>query len=288
MDAYLVFRALGVIAPHVPVRLGNAITVRLADAIYRRGHTSVRGLRDNIRHAMGASASPDAVDQAARRAFRTLLQNYFDMFHLAAMSLEQMRATIQIVNWDAIETARALGRGVLLCSAHLGHVEASLHLISINGLPVLAPAEHVQPERLYQYLCRLRTRHGLHLIPSDGSMREVFRALRRGEAVGLALDRDTTHSGVRVQLCGEWARVPDGYAHLAAKTRAPIVIGFCYRLPRGKLRAELGPVFVPDENGRREEIYRAALDFGVRELERAIQAHPDQWTLTTPLWDARA
>ncbi len=288
MDAYLVFRILGAIAPRIPVRLGYAITAGLADVIYRRGNTSARGLRDNLCHAMGASVPPDTVDRAARRAFRTLLQNYFDMFRLAAMSLEQLRATVQIVNWDAIETARALRRGVLLCSAHLGHVEASLHIVAVSGLPVLAPAEHVQPERLYQYLCRLRTQHGLRLIPSDGSMRQVFRALRRGEAVGLALDRDTTGSGARVQLCGEWAQVPDGYAHLAAKTRAPIVIGFCYRLPQGRLRAELGPVFVPDENARREEIYRAALDFGARELERAITSHPDQWTLTTPLWDAKA
>ena len=151
------------------------------------------------------------------------------MFRLPAWTVEQLRAIVQIVGWETVEKARALGRGVLLCSAHLGQFEAGLQIVATNGVPVLAPAEHIQPERLYRFLADLRTRHGLRFIPSDGSMLEVFRALKRNEAVGLALDRDTTESGVDVTLCGKPAHVPDGYARIAAKTRTPLVTGFCYR-----------------------------------------------------------
>jgi lauroyl/myristoyl acyltransferase len=89
---------------------------------------------------------------------------------------------------------------------------------------------------------------------------------------------------VEVGLCGERAHVPDGYARLAAKTRAPVVIALCRRLPGGRARLELGPAFVPDRAAERDEVYHAALDLGVRALERAVSAHPDQWGLTTPLW----
>jgi KDO2-lipid IV(A) lauroyltransferase len=286
MDAYFAFRTLGAIVPCVPARLGYAMAGWLADFLCQRNNSAVRGLRDNIHHAMGPSASTAQVDGAVRRAYRSLLQNYFDLFRLPALMIEQLRSIIPITGWEIVESARALGRGVLLCSAHLGHIEAALQIATVTGLPVLAPAEHVQPERLYRYLVDLRTRHGLRLIPSDGPMSELFRALRRGEAVGLALDRDPTGSGAEVTLCGGRAHIPDGFARVAAKTRAPIVIGFCYRLPGGGLQARMGPIFVPDQVTDREKVYCAALDFGVRELERAVTTYPDQWTLTMPLWMA--
>jgi KDO2-lipid IV(A) lauroyltransferase len=286
MDAYLAFRTLGAILPRIPARLGYAIAGWLARLNYRRDVEAVQGLRDNIHHAMGSSASAAQVEEATRQAYGTLLRNYFDLFRLPALTVEQLRSAIPITGWEIVESARAWGRGVLLCSAHLGDIEAALQIATVRGLHALAPAEHVQPERLYRYLADLRSRHGLRLIPSDGPMLELFRALRRGEAVGLALDRDSTGSGVEVTLCGGRARIPDGFARVAAKTRAPIVIGFCYRLPGGGLQVRMGPLFVPDPVADREEIYCAALDFGVRELERAVTAHPDQWTLTTPLWIA--
>jgi lauroyl/myristoyl acyltransferase len=284
MDAYLAFRALGAIAPRLPARWGYAIAGWLADLAHARNIEAVRGLRDNIRHAMGASASAAQVDETVRRAYRILLLGYWDMFRLPTWTVEQLRAIVQIVGWETVEKARALGRGVLLCSAHLGQFEAGLQIVATNGVPVLAPAEHIQPERLYRFLADLRTRHGLRFVPSDGSMLELFRALKRGEAVGLALDRDTTESGVDVTLCGKPAHVPDGYARIATKTRTPLVTGFCYRLPGGRARIEMQAVYLPDLTADRELVYRAALDFGVRELERAITTHPEQWVLTTPIW----
>jgi len=284
MDAYLAYRALGAIAPRVPARVGYAIINALANVVYRSGNAAVRGLRDNIRHALGPSASAAQVDEVARRAFRVLAQNYFDLLRLPALDIEQLRASVLIAGWENIEAARALGRGIVLLTGHLGSPEAGMQIVSAADLPVMGPAEHVQPERLYRYLVDLRTRHGLRLIPSDGPLLEVFRALKRNEAVGLALDRDTTGSGVKVMLCGAPARVPDGYAHIAAKIRAPLVPAFCYRLPDARARLEIDPPFVADDRADREEVYRAAIDFGARALERAITTHPDQWVVTAPLW----
>jgi len=284
MDAYLAFRALGAIAPRVSTRFGYGVIRWMADVLYRRGNLTARGLRGNIRHALGPSASSDEVDRTARHAYRTLLYNYFDLFRLPALTTERLRSIVSIVGWEHIEAARALGRGLILLTAHMGNPEAGMQIVSTTDLPVMGPAEHVRPERLYRYLIDLRTRHGLRLVPSDGPLLELFRALRRNEAVGLALDRDTTSSGVVVMLCGERARVPDGYAHIAAKLRVPLVPTFCYRSPEGRAQLNIQPMFVSHEAADRQLAYRAALDFGVLTLERVVTAHPSQWVVTTPLW----
>ncbi len=285
MDAYYAFRALGTIAPRVPTAWGYALAGWLADITYGRNSRARKGLCANIRHAMRAKAHSDEVDKAARRAYRVLFQNYYDLFHFPAQSAEHVRTAIQVDGWEAVEEAHRRGRGVILCSAHIGQVEAGLQVAALNGLPVWAPAEHIQPERLYNYLTSLRTRHGLRFIAADGLMLPLFRALKRGEVVGIVLDRDTTNSGVVISLCGEPAHLPDGYARLVAKTRAPLVAGFCYRLSSGRVRTELKPVYVPDPHETdQQRIYKAALESGVRALECAIMAYPDQWVLTTPIW----
>jgi lauroyl/myristoyl acyltransferase len=109
MDAYLAFRALGAIAPRLPARWGYAVAGWLADLAHARNIEAVRGLRDNIRHAMGASASAAQVDETVRRAYRILLLGYWDMFRLPVWTVEQLRAIVQIVGWETVEKARALG-----------------------------------------------------------------------------------------------------------------------------------------------------------------------------------
>ncbi len=287
MDPYYVYRVLSAVAPRIPPARGRRLAGWLGGLVYARAGKALDGLRDNIQHALGIASPPEALDLAARRAYRILCQNYYDLFYLSSLSAERLQEAVEVDDWHVVEEASRLGRGVVLCSGHLGHPEAALQIAAAQGLPVLAPAEHLRPERLYQYACELRSRHGMRLVPSDGPLLELFRTLRRGEAVGLAIDRDTTGSGIEVPLCGKLAHLPDGYAQIAAKTGAVLVGGFCYWLPGGRVRTEMGPIFVP-QTGRanRRAVYEAALDFGVRVLANAITAHPDQWVLTTPIWTA--
>ena len=69
MNTFLAFRVAGAIFPHIPRRLSYALAGWLADVLYSRDVEAVRSLRDNIRHAMGTSATPDHIQQAARRAY---------------------------------------------------------------------------------------------------------------------------------------------------------------------------------------------------------------------------
>src|SRR5512136_1430107 len=172
MDAYLAFRALGAIAPRIPAGLGYTVAGWLADLGGWRNVKAVRGLRTNLRHAMGASASAQQVDQAVRQAHRALIQNYFDLFRLPALTDQQMRALVQVAGWEHVGAAQAAGRGIVLCTAHLGNPEAGMQFVGATGQPVWGPTEHIHPERVYQYITSLRTHHGLRLIPSDGPLLE--------------------------------------------------------------------------------------------------------------------
>ncbi len=282
------FRLTGGLAPRIPPALGYRLADWVGALNYRLAGRTAEAVRDNIRHVLAgqnAKASDEAkVSQTARQIFQSLVKNYYDLFHLAAVETSQVLALLEITGIEHVQQAQALGRGLVAASAHYGNPELMMHAVVAYGVPVLAVAEHIRPEAAYQYLVKLRSRHGLRLIPADGPLLQVYRTLKRGEGVALALDRDTTDSGVTIPFLGAPARLPDGYARLVARTHAPLVIGFARRLPSERLRLEIQAPYVPSLDSSQEEIYAQALNYGVQALARAVTAFPDQWMLTTPIW----
>lgn len=235
----------------------------------------------------GIENAPDLapeVERGARQVFQALVKNYYDLFRLAAAGTPQILGLLDINGGEHIQATQSLERGLILASAHYGNPELLMQAVAALRVPILAVAEHLYPERFHQYVVELRSRHGLRLISADGPLMEVYRTIRRGEAIALALDRDTTDSGVDTLFLGAPAHLPDGYARLAARTRAPLLIGFARRLPGERIRLDIEPPYVPPENTSREVVYAQALEFGMDALARAVTAHPDQWVLTTRLW----
>ncbi|MBN1890965.1 MAG: lysophospholipid acyltransferase family protein [Thermoflexales bacterium] len=280
------FRLAAALCPRLPPGLGYRLAEWGGELYYRLSQAAARAVRQNARHALGPDANDTLVEGVVRQVFRNLGKNYYDLFRLAAEEAGQLNAQLDRVKWEHFHAALALGRGVVAASAHYGHPEWMMHAIPAAwGTPVLAVAEHLQPEQLYQYMVKLRSRPYLRFIPADGALLEIYRGLRRGEVVAVALDRDTTGSGVDVPFLGANAHMPDGYAKLVARTRAPFVVGFARRLPDGQMHMEIDPPYVPPADASREQVYAQALEIGVQALARAVSAHPDQWVLTTPIWD---
>ncbi|MCK4473319.1 MAG: lysophospholipid acyltransferase family protein, partial [Anaerolineae bacterium] len=167
---------------------------------------------------------------------------------------------------------------------HFGNVDIVAQVLALWEIPAVILAEHLRPEALFQYVCSLRASKGLRLIPIDGPLLELFRALRRNEVVALAADRDITESGIVVDFFGAPARLPDGYAQLSLRTGAPIVAGFGQRLPDNTFVAHFEPSLELEAIGDRNRDVRAGVEKVVAIMERYIGEHPEQWVMSVPIW----
>jgi KDO2-lipid IV(A) lauroyltransferase len=142
----------------------------------------------------------------------------------------------------------------------------------------------LQPPKLFDYICRLRSSKGLKLIPIDGPLLDLLRTLKKGGVAGLAGDRDITQTGQIVPFFGYPARLPDGHVRLALKTKAPLVVGFSRRNPDHTYHAYFLPPYHPPATGTDEEQVEAGVKFIVTEFEKAISQNPEQWTMTVSIW----
>ena len=286
MLSYAVYRLFGWLAPRLPPWVGYRMFERLGTLFYALDRRSREAVYSNLRHVLGAHAAPETLDALVRRVFQNQAYNYFDLFHLPALEPQAIEERVILNGWHHLEEAYALGRGVIIVSAHFGNVDVALQILGIRGLRALVVMEHLQPDALYRYVVRLRGRFGAEIIPVDGALKKMFRTLRDGNFVILTADRDVTHSGEVVEFFGAPARLPDGYARISQRTGAPILPAFTVRLPDHRIRSHIEPPFMPPQTGNREADVRAIMQHVVRVMERYICAYPDQWVMFRPIWSA--
>jgi KDO2-lipid IV(A) lauroyltransferase len=129
---------------------------------------------------------------------------------------------------------------------------------------------------------RLRTAHGLRLVPTDqGALVAVLRALRRGEVVGFALDRDVAGTGQTTRFLDRRARLSHAPALISRRTGAPVLPASVQRLPTGRFAAQVHSPVWPSDHPSADELTAAIL----APIERAVRQTPGQWVMFQPLFE---
>lgn len=282
--SYYLHRLAGLVVPLIPPRLGYRLSSRLGDALFHLLRDPRRIVEDNVIHVLGDGTSKATIDRVAREIFRNSLKNYFDLFRVATLSMEQIEGLVSVHGWENIDRALAAGKGLILVSAHFGNVDIVAQALALRHHRITVVAEHIKPEALFQYICGLRGSKGIRLIPIDAPLLGLFRALRRNEIVGLAADLDISGNGIIVDLFGAPARLPYGPARLALCTGAKIVMGFSLRLPDNTFALHLEPPFELERTGDLKHDIRVNTEKIAAVLERYIGEHPEQWVMFQPIW----
>ena len=214
MLMYVVFRLGVFLARQLPERWGMAVARWLGAMAYRFSPVAKAG-RDNARHVLGEDADAASVSELARQVFQNRVLNYYDLVRLSGMPLDELSRRMTIEGLEHIEQLVAAKQGAVVAAAHIGPMELMIQAVASLGYPLIGVTEHLEPERLHEYVIGLRSAHGLNLISTRGSLLDVYRRIKRGEILLSTLDRDATDTGLIVDFLGAPAWMPDGYARVA-------------------------------------------------------------------------
>lgn len=281
---YISYRLLSELIGRLPARVGYWLASRMGSLLYRVYPGLSRVVTHNTRHVLGANTDEDQVKAVARQTCRNIAKGHYDLFRLTQITDEEIRELVHIVGKEHMYAALARGQGVVVVSAHFGNVDIIGQLPMIYGIPVTAAAEHIQPERLFRYLLRIRQSHGLRLIPADEPLIGLFRALKRGEMIVLPCDRDFGDHSRFVDFFDSPARLPDGPVRVALRTGAAIVPAFAVRRPDDSFLLRIYPPLELPQTGNLEADVAAGMELVVAALERQIAEHPEQWLVASPVW----
>lgn len=132
-----------------------------------------------------------------------------------------------------LEAAGSHGEAII-ATPHLGSWEfAGLCLATLR--PTTALYRPPRIKALDGFIRASRSRTGSHLVPTTPTgLRALRQALNAGEVVGMLPDQTPKGSGgVFAPFFGQPAYTMRLLTQLARRTRAPVILAFCERLPRG-------------------------------------------------------
>lgn len=284
--SYYLYRLLGFLCPRLPTRLGYWFFARIGDLVYLFAGKRQTHYLYNLRRVLGDDAAPAQINAVARRAYQNLLKNYFDLFRAHGLTKEKINAQLfEVHGFDHLENAMKQGKGLIAGSGHFGAWDMVIHLAALYlNTRVVVPNERLKPEKLFQYILRLRNSQGIEMVPLDVAPRALIKALRAGQIAGLAYDRDVTKTGPYVNFFGKPAQLPDGAVQLSLKFGAPVIIGFSVRQPDNRCEVFIEPPLEFENNGNLEQDIREGVQKIAAVMEQYIRKYPDQWLMFQKIW----
>ena len=188
------------------------------------------------------------------------------------------------------EGAIAEGKGVLLCTGHVGNFELMARRLGLLGHPCGVIAKVSSDPHMTAFIERMRRRGGYHIIWRGREKGAAFAGLReaigRGEAIGLLIDQDTRGHGLFVDFFGKRALTPRGLADMALQTGCAVITGFIHRRPEGGHRVSVRRVEV-ERTGDDERDAQALLQKLTTLIEQAIREDPRAWPWFHERWKHR-
>jgi KDO2-lipid IV(A) lauroyltransferase len=270
--------------PYVPLRVLQYIAIGAGYVLWACATKTRERVRRNLAHIPSLAADPRALDRATRGCFRALMLNYVDLFHpptdLAEVAT-QANASNDPNYVAVLKRFEEAGKGCILVSCHTSGFEwGRYRMPTLMSKPYLTPAEALAPPELFALVNSERAKSGIRFLPitAESTLREMIAALRRGENVLMAVDRDILQTGVVMPFFGAPARIATGPIALARLTGAPLIFALLWRT---SLTDFEGRFFVGAEaisrDTRGDEAIRRALEPLIAMMEREIERHPDLW-----------
>lgn len=237
----------------------------------------------NLSRPMRLPVEHPRVRRAALGAFRNYAKYLVDMIRLSGLRESDVDEMVVLDEREigALRSARAEGRGVIMCCVHFGGMDMIGPALKQRGEQIFVVADDTTYGRLFDHMRAIRERHAINLIPWR-NLRGMFRTLREGENLVLFCDWGYRPGDVPVELFGEPTTFPSGPATLSAKSGAPLLPTHVARTPDDRFIAKALRV-VRARSTDPAEIYRATQELA-DELSTVIASNPKQWYLFRHLW----
>lgn len=256
----------------------------------RLGTMSRRILRGRDRRAMKnlRLAFPDRQEAELRRILDECWRHFGrEMLHyirLQQLPSEEVLRTVTNVNLEVLRDAEALGRGVVVISAHYGGWEVG-GLTMMSLVPkVCTVARKLDNEYLERDLVTSRARAGADFVERRKAARALMKALAEKSVVVLLPDQSVIpREGVLVPFVGRPAWTTPAPARLALHHGTPIVFVFCIPDGTGHRLEFEGPIRVDQLS--EEERDPVALTQRINDvITRRIVARPELWLWMHDRW----
>ncbi len=283
MLEYELHAAAAFLSRRLPLGFSYWLGMRVADLYHRADLRGREAVRSNIRRILahrGVHPAKGSVEVFSRKMYQYFGKYLVDFYRYSRATAGELEGRCSVEHMDHLREAAALGRGVVVVTAHVGNWELGGMVLAMEGFPLTAVFRPHAVRRLDHLFRSQRRRRGIRGVALGRAVRGMLQALRRNELVAILADRDFTNQRHRVRFFGEEACMPHGPAQIALRAGAPIVPCFMLRQVDDRFLMRCFPPIYPEREGGLEAIQRRI----VLVMEQVIGENPFQWFVFEDFW----
>jgi KDO2-lipid IV(A) lauroyltransferase len=233
--------------------------------------------------------TPEERMRILRGCFRNLGRLLTEFSHFPELNKSNIS---EFVIHDGLENyieASRRGRGIIFMTAHFGAWELSSFAHSLYGYPLKFIVRPIDNSKVDALITHYRMLGGNVPIQRRRAGRDILKALRDNEAVGILFDQNTTSDeGIFVDFFGIPAATTPAIATFALRTGAAVLPGFLiWEESLGKHRLRFDPPVQLIETGNLEHDVIENTKVFNRILEGYVRKYPDQWLWIHRRWKTR-
>jgi len=281
-DNYFSYLLAQALSRSLPRRFSYWIAMRIADRFFAKDSRGRKDVMSNLAHILrskNVNCSEETLSQMARKTFQLFGKYLVDFFKFSRMTPSEVKRLVSIEHLDYLEQADAMGRGVLLITAHLGNWELGGAILAALGYRVNAVFLPQRLEKINRLFEKQRKERGMQLIQLGHAARGVLQAFKRKECVGMLADRDFTAHRNSVCFFGKPALLSSGPPRIAERTNVPVVPLFVLRQNDDTFLLRFHPPILADNHAPGEiEALIGAI------MEKEISQNPTQWFIFENFW----
>jgi phosphopantetheine--protein transferase-like protein len=252
-----------------------------------------RVIRENLRRVYGEAVPDDEITRLAQAHYGHLGRLALEFLWFPWIPAARRATMVRVENIEALLSALAQGRGVLVLTGHFGNWEVAT-AAGLGSYPQARGRFYFvrrpfKPRWLDDLVTRRFVRAGFGVLPKRGGLDAILDRLAAGDLVVFPFDQHAGRKdGVVVDFFGHPAGTFRSLALLALNTGAPVVPAASWREPDGRhvLRFE-DPLALIESDDANEAIRLNTREYNAA-LERMILRHPEQWWWVHRRWKVAA
>lgn len=281
---YLLFLPLAgmfrILPRKAALRIGEQIGRLVPVIMPKRQRTAM----DNLRQAYPESSEAE-LEAICRKMFRHLGISSAEMIRLDKLNGQKdLECYFTFEGLENLEKAKAMNRGVLMASAHLGFWEVGTYFLPQLGHPSDFVAKKAKNPYIERFFRRMREHNGSIVIEAKQGARRIVKSLAEKRGIGVLIDHHMTPKvSVQVPFFDRLAWTTPIITQIAMKRQIPVVPIFVFRTEELNYRVEIGDVFIFDEEVT-DETVTANTALLTAKIEEAVRKEPSQWFWVHRRW----
>lgn len=241
-------------------------------------------VKKNLRIAF-PNLTPKEINKLSFKSYKNAAITFLEIFISKKLKSDIINSLLSQKGFNLISEKLKEEKGLILLTAHFGNWELGALATGLKlkrKINVLVKKQ--RNPYVYNWLKKMRERFQNKEIELGVSVRELYKAIKNKEVIGVVGDQRAPQDGIKVNFFNTPTTTFAGTAAIALKTNCPVLVLLCTRLDNGTYEYVAKEINYKKFKGTQESLIQQFNQAYMKILESTIKKNPEQWFWMHNIW----